>query len=123
MPFLQRPIFSLFRLWSIVTLPLYLASFHSVQSQTPVIIHGTPDWSEGKDIDRNVLFYEDKARNELTMNQVQRAKALRPYAEKRNERTTNSEVTVIRTWLKFNIQNTHPTDTAKMVFFMGAHAK
>ena len=69
------------------------------------------------------LFYEDKARNELTMNQVQRAKALRPYAEKRNERTTNSEVTVIRTWLKFNIQNTHPTDTAKMVFFMGAHAK
>jgi hypothetical protein len=91
-------------------------------AQKPIVVHGTPDWKEGMDIGASILFYEDKAHTLLTLAQVQQLQTLRPYAEKRNERTTNSDVTVMRTWLKFIIQNTHPTDTAKLVYNMGAHA-
>lgn len=123
MYFLNRNTFSLFRLLRILPFFLCLSSFHISQSQTPVILHGTPDWSEGIDIGQHVLYYEDKSRKVLTLKQVQRLDAFKPYAEKRDERITNSDVTVIRTWLKFKVQNTHPADTAKMVLFMGAHAK
>jgi sensor histidine kinase YesM len=123
MHFLYRYTFSYFRLLSIIPLFLYLSSFHCAKSQNPIIIHGTPDWSEGKEIGKQVLFYEDKSRKGLTLRQVQQLKTFRSYAQKRNERTTDSDVTVMRTWLKFKVQNTHPTDTANMVFFMGAHAK
>ncbi|AEI50421.1 sensor histidine kinase [Runella slithyformis] len=120
---LVKDTFPFFRFLRIFLLLFYLSLCPVARAQTPFIIHGTPDWSEGKDISANVFFYEDKARTELTLKQVQRQATLRPYAEKRNERTTHSDVTVIRTWLTFTIENTHPTDSAKMVFLMGAHAK
>jgi signal transduction histidine kinase len=97
--------------------------FSTLLAQKPIVVHGTPDWKEGIDISTSILFYEDKERTLLTLAQVQQLQTLRPYAEKRNERTSNSDVTVMRTWLKFVIQNTHPTDTARMVYNMGAHAQ
>jgi signal transduction histidine kinase len=105
-------------------LTLYICLFFStIWAQKPIVVQGTPDWKEGIDISESIVFYEDKERTLLTLEQVQQLQNLRPYAEKRNERTTNSDVTVMRTWLKFVVQNTHPTDTAKLVYNMGAHAQ
>ena len=100
-----------------------LLFFSALLAQKPIVLHGTPDWDKGVDLGESILFYEDKAREPLTLTEVQQLQTFRPFAEKRNERTTNSDVAVIRTWLKFTIQNTHPTDTAKMVYFLGAHAR
>ncbi|MCU0341689.1 MAG: histidine kinase, partial [Spirosomaceae bacterium] len=103
--------------------PIHLSSLLTF-AQTPVVIHGKPDWTEGRDIGAQVFFYEDKARTPLTLAQVQqKIKTFRPYLEKRNERTTESDLTVMRTWLTFKVQNTHPTDTAQMVYWFGAHAR
>jgi signal transduction histidine kinase len=105
-------------------LTLYICLFFStIWAQKPIVVQGTPDWKEGIDISESIVFYEDKERTLLTLEQVQQLQNLRPYAEKRNERLTNSDVAVMRTWLKFVVQNTHPTDTARLVYNMGAHAQ
>ncbi len=93
-----------------------------LSAQKPFVVHGTPNWENGVFINESVLFYEDKAREPLTLAQVQQLQTFRPFSEKRNERVTKSPVTAIRTWLKFVIQNTHPTDTAQLIFFMGSHS-
>ena len=102
---------------------IYLASFTIGNAQTPFVVHGTPTWTQGWEIGRHVQFYEDKARNPLPLNQIQAIRIFRPYAQKRDERRTESDVAVIITWLTFQIQNTHPTDTAQLVYWMGAHAR
>ena len=103
-------------------LTFYVLLFTStLWAQKPFIVHGTPHFTEGVQMDSAVVFYEDKAREPLTLAQVQQLQTFRPYTEKRKEHITPSNVTVMRTWLKFKIQNTHPTDTARLVYYLGMH--
>lgn len=102
---------------------IHISSFITGNAQTPLVVHGTPKWAEGRDIGQYVQFYKDKARKPLILNQVQALKTFRPYTQKRDERRTDSDVAVIITWLKFQIQNTHPSDTAQFFMMIGAHAK
>lgn len=101
---------------------LALLPFSASFSQKTIVLHGTPDWNASVDISDSVRFYQDKEWEALTLAQVQALQTFRPFSEKRNERTTASDVAVMRTWLTFTIQNTHQTDTAKMIYWVGAHA-
>lgn len=102
---------------------IHFSAFTIGNAQTPFVVHGTPNWAEGRDIGRYVQFYEDKYHKPLTLNHIQSIRTFRPFAQKRNERRTDADVAVIITWLKFQIQNTHLTDTARLVYWMGAHAR
>ncbi|OJW80685.1 MAG: hypothetical protein BGO59_35060 [Spirosoma sp. 48-14] len=60
-------------------------------------------------------FFEDTSGDTLPLSVIQQQR-FRPFAQKRNERTTNAEQPLLVTWLRFRIQNTHPTDTIRLFY-------
>lgn len=102
----------------IVIILLFLC--HSVAfAQEPLILSG----ELGKpqlDLATYTWFYEDDSGDTLPLSVVQ-TKPFRPFSQKRNERTSFSDRSVIVTWLTFTIQNTHPTDTLRLYHRAGMH--
>lgn len=72
------------------------------------------------DIEPYTTFYEDPSGDTLPLSVVRRQR-FRPFTEKRNERTTFSDQSVMVTWLRFTIRNSHPTDTLHLLHSTGIH--
>jgi hypothetical protein len=96
-----------------------------------VLLSGTaiaqpPSWLAGQlpqgelDLAAFTWFYEDTSSVPLPLPQI-RAKAFRPFIHKRNERHTTADRSRTVTWLRFSIQNTHPTDTLRLYHETGVH--
>ena len=95
-------------------------SMRTAHAQNPYVVSGTPAWQEGLNIAENAVFFVDKTPEALTVNEVENQKFL-PFNQKRNERTSESEVTIIRTWVRFKIKNISQTDTARLHLLTGGH--
>jgi hypothetical protein len=74
-------------------------------SQTPIVIHGTPDWKQGVNGEGNVLFYDDKSGDNVPFDVIQK-QAFRPFSQKVPDHIQQSPVSTIITWLTFRISNT-----------------
>ncbi|WP_373515124.1 histidine kinase, partial [Persicitalea sp.] len=72
------------------------------------------------DIGPYTSFYEDPSGDTLPLSVIRRQQ-FRPFAEKRNERTTFSDQSVMVTWLRFTLRNAHPTDTLRLLHYTGVH--
>jgi hypothetical protein len=72
------------------------------------------------DISAYTTFYEDRSGDTLPF-AVVRQQRFRPFAEKRNERATFSDRSMMVTWLRFSIRNSHPTDTLRLFHDVWAH--
>lgn len=60
-------------------------------------------------------FFEDTSGDTLPLSVIQK-QPFRPFAQKRNERTSNADKPLLVTWLRFRIQNTLPTDTIRLFY-------
>ncbi len=100
---------------SVILLLLGLLSAQQVVAQTapPVVISG-PHISV-HDIGQFTEFYEDKSDDTLPLVTIQKQHFL-PFAQKRNERTTNADRSMLVTWLRFRIRNANPTDTIRLFY-------
>lgn len=67
------------------------------------------------DIGQFTEFYEDKSGDTLPLATIQKQHFL-PFSQKRNERTTNADQSLLVTWLRFRIRNTNPTDTLRLFY-------
>ncbi|GAA4400984.1 hypothetical protein GCM10023187_14720 [Nibrella viscosa] len=72
------------------------------------------------DIGPYTVFYEDNSGDTLPLSAIQKH-PFRPFAEKRNERTTFADRSVMVTWLRFTLRNTHPVDTLHVLHKTGVH--
>lgn len=72
------------------------------------------------DIGAYTTFYEDRSGDTLPLSVI-RQQRFRPFAEKRNERATFSDRSMMVTWLRFAIRNSHPTDTLRLFHDVWAH--
>lgn len=68
-----------------------------------------------RDIGSFTEFFEDKSGDTLPLVVIQQQQFL-PFSQKRNERTTEADQSLLVTWLRFRIQNTNPTDTLRLFF-------
>ncbi|PSR55361.1 hypothetical protein AHMF7605_18540 [Adhaeribacter arboris] len=62
------------------------------------------------DIGPYTEFYQDLSEDILPLSDIM-TKDFRPFREKRNERATFAEQSIMVTWLRFTLRNTHPQDT------------
>jgi sensor histidine kinase YesM len=92
--------------------------FGAMAQPQPAVFHGRPDTAEPIDMGPYTYFYEDKSGDTLPLSLIQQ-KTFRPFAEKRNERTSRSDRSLMVTWLNFKISNTHLSDTLNFYFFPG----
>ncbi|WPP51967.1 sensor histidine kinase [Catalinimonas niigatensis] len=89
-------------------------SFSFVYAQErPLVLHGNLCVAQ-MDIAEYTSFYEDLSGESLPLSVI-RTRTFRPFTEKRNERATFSKRSLMVTWLRFTIHNTHPTDTLKLL--------
>lgn len=95
----------------LVSVLLLIASF--AWAQEPLVLYGKLSGSS-IDIASYTSFYEDTSGDTLPISVIQ-TKAFRPLGEKRNERATFSERSVMVTWLRFTLRNSHPTDTLQVL--------
>lgn len=65
-------------------------------------------------------FYEDCSGDTLPLSVI-RQQQFRPFAEKRNERASFSDRSIMVTWLRFTIRNSHSTDTLRLFYDVWAH--
>ena len=72
------------------------------------------------DIGPYTAFYKDVTGDTLPLETVRRQR-FRPFAEKPNERTHPTPYTVLVTWLRFTLRNTHPSDTLTLLHYTGRH--
>lgn len=83
------------------------------QTPLPVVVSGRE--LPTHDIGQFTEFYEDKSGDTLPLGIIQKQHFL-PFAQKRNERTTNADQSLLVTWLRFRIRNTNPTDTLRLFY-------
>ncbi|GAB3994235.1 hypothetical protein GCM10028807_31520 [Spirosoma daeguense] len=84
----------------------------SAQTVRPVVVdHQKPP----RDIGPFTEFFEDKSGDTLPLSVIQKKRFL-PFAQKRNERTSDAAQPLLVTWLRFRIQNTNPTDTLRLFY-------
>ncbi len=72
------------------------------------------------DIGPYTAFYKDISGDTLPLETIGRQR-FSPFNQKPNERTHPSPYTVLVTWLKFTLRNTHPTDTLTLLHYTGRH--
>lgn len=65
-------------------------------------------------------FYEDHSGDTLPLSEIRRQQ-FRPFAEKPDGRTDFAKRTVLITYLRFTLRNTHPTDTLRVMHQTGTH--
>ncbi len=98
-----------------------LLTFSSVLAQEePLVLHGSLPVAQ-MDIAPYTSFYEDLSGDTLPLSVIC-TKNFRPFAEKRDERSTFSSRSVMVTWLRFTIRNTHPTDTLNLLHNTAVHS-
>lgn len=90
----------------------------ALSQPAPIVFHGMPDTAEPIDLGPYTYFYEDKSGDTLPLPVIQKQVFL-PFSQKRNERTTRPDRSLIVTWLNFKISNTHPADTLNFYFYPG----
>jgi 7TM diverse intracellular signalling len=104
---------------SLILLVLVLKLSVAYAQEKPLVLPGkmpTPKM----DIGPYTTFYEDRSGDTLPLSEI-RWHRFRPYAEKRDERNTFSDRSMMVTWLRFTIRNSHPTDTLRLYHTVWAH--
>jgi hypothetical protein len=89
-------------------------------AQAPLVLHGKLNKPE-LDLSAYTWFYEDMSGDTLPLTTIL-TKPFRPFSEKRNERTSFSQRSVIVTWLRFTIYNSNPHDTLRLYHRTGMHS-
>ncbi|QHT67915.1 hypothetical protein GXP67_15345 [Rhodocytophaga rosea] len=97
-----------------------LVSVSVAFAQNPLVLHGKLN-EPLTDLSAYTWFYQDNSGDTLPLSVIQ-ARHFQPFSQKRNERTSFSERSVIVTWLRFTIQNTHPHDTLHLYHRTGMHS-
>jgi len=72
------------------------------------------------DIGPYTMFYEDPSGDTLPLSII-RTRPFRPFAQKRNERVSFNDRSVMVTWLRFTLRNSHPSDTLFALHLTGVH--
>ena len=85
----------------------------------PLVLPGKLPASQ-MDIGPYTAYYQDRSGDTLPLSVI-RTRAFRPFREKRNERASYSDVSVIVVWLRFTLRNTHPTDTLRCLHDPSSH--
>ncbi|MVM40862.1 hypothetical protein GO730_29475 [Spirosoma sp. HMF3257] len=101
------------RSFALLLLRLLTAQQAVAQTTPPVVISGRH--MPTHDIGRFTEFYEDKSGDTLPLATIQKQHFL-PFAQKRNERTTNADQSLLVTWLRFRIRNANSTDTLRLFY-------
>mgnify|MGYP002778296365 FL=1 len=91
----------------------------SLLAQPPLVLPGKLPTAQ-MNIGPYTAFYEDVSGDTLPLSVI-RQQRFRPFAEKRNERATFSERSIMVTWLRFSIRNTHSVDTLNALHLTGVH--
>jgi len=93
----------------------------SGQSTTRLEFHGTDAVPKGMvNIADHTSFYKDISGDTLSFSDV-KTRAFKPFHLKGDERATKSDRSLMVTWLKFEIANTHVADTLRLLFHCGVH--
>ena len=87
--------------------------------EKPLVLPGKLP-SPTMDIGPYTTFYEDYSGDTLPVETIRRQR-FSPFNQKRNERTQPAPYTVLVTWLRFTLHNTHPTDSLKILHYTGRH--
>lgn len=90
---------------------VFMLLYNPSLAQPVLVLEGPPEGN--LDITPYTWFYEDLSGEEQPLEAI-RTKEFRPFEEKRDERSSFSDLTRMITWLRFSIKNNHPTDTLKV---------
>ncbi len=72
------------------------------------------------DIGPYTTFYVDQSGDTLPLETIRRQR-FRPFTKKPDERTNFTKRSILITYLKFTLRNTHPTDTLRVMHQTGTH--
>ena len=87
--------------------------------EKPLVLAGKLP-SPTMDIGPHTTFYVDQSGDTLPLETIRRQQ-FRPFAEKPDERTDFTKRSILITYLRFTLRNTHPTDTLRVMHKTGTH--
>ena len=88
----------------------------------PIVVDGTPTWTQPLEIASRTWFYEDLSGLPLPFSAI-RQQPFRPFFRKQADHLTPSAVSTIVTWLAFRVQNTSPVQSAETLLNVGRQGK
>lgn len=100
----------------LLLLPALLLLVSLARAQQPLVLHGKLPAPQ-LDLTPYTSFYEDISGDTLPLSVIQ-TKPFRPLIQKSDAADNSFDQSVIVTWLKFTLRNTH-TDTLKLFYYVG----
>jgi hypothetical protein len=101
----------------LLLLPALLLLVSFARAQEPLVMHGKLPGPQ-LDLTPYTFYYEDLSGDTLPLPVIQ-TKPFRPFAQKRNAPARSFDQSVMVTWLRFTLRNSHPTDTLKLIYSVG----
>jgi sensor histidine kinase YesM len=98
---------------------LFIAATGIAKAQDTIVLNGQPKWTKALDIADKVLFYQDRADEPLTFDEVKKQRFI-PFGKPYRHMEFSPRPVIIQ-WFKFFIRNISATDTLDLRVAVAPH--